>query len=203
MPQNVAVFQTAKLLTLSVTGSAATAGAVSLSMQLNQPQAFFYLQLPLWFFYIAMVVLTFVGGFLSLTTDYMRSRGTLAGKMVTALSVGLVVSFVVLPTIITEPSVGVMLITALVGGFSGTTLVYVSARLLSSKELLDAVTDLIRDRAIKFLTVIADLIADHATKVITAVLAGMVASFVLLPGVSSETENSVALRPSYQEVTDD
>lgn len=198
MPHNIAAFKTAQLLTLSVAGTAASAAGIS--AQLGQTHAFFYLQLPLWLFFIAMIVLTFAGAFLSLTTDYMRSRGTYWGKFGTALTVGLVVSFVVLPTIIREPSVGLMMVTAFFGGLSGTILTYVCMRLLSNKELQDAVIDLIVQRFIKFLGVALDLITEHATKLLTVVLTGVVASFVILPQIKTELNASLVLEPDYQEV---
>lgn len=204
MQQSLAVFTTAKLLALSAMGAAASAAsaanAASLSMQLNEPYLFFYLQLPLWFLFIAMIVLTFASAFLSLTTDYMRARGTKTSKFSTALIVGLVISFVVLPTFITEPSPGLMMLTAAVAGFSGTILLYLAGRLISNKELHDAVIDLIVHRAIKFLGVALDLITEHATKLLTVVLTSLVASFVIVPQLKTELNVSSVPQPVYQEV---
>ncbi len=149
MPQNTAVLETAKMLTLSTAATAAS--AASFGMQLNQPYAFFYLQLPLWFFYIAMIVLAFVGAFLALMTDYMQARGTSSGKFFTALSVGLIMSFIILPTFIDEPSIGLMLTTALFGSLSGTILLYMVGRLLNDDELLDEVYTLLKSRLLGFL----------------------------------------------------
>ncbi len=201
MPHNIAALKTAQLLTLSTAGTAAS--AASISAQLGQTHAFFYLQLPLWLFFIAMVVLTFAGAFISLTTDYMRSRGTFAGKFATAVVVGLVISFIVLPTLITEPSAGLMMVTAFGGGLSGTILTYVTMRLLNNKELQDAVIDLIVKRAIKFWGFAIDLVADHATKLLTAALATLVASFVILPKLNNDIGVSVEPQSSYKEVAHD
>lgn len=198
MPQNIAALKTAQSLTLSAAGTAASAAGIS--AQLGQTHAFFYLQLPLWFFYIAMIVLAFLGAFLSLTTDYMRTRGTFWGKFFTAIIVGLVVSFVVLPTLIAEPSAGLMMVTAFFGGLSGTILTYVSMRLLNNKELQDAVIDLIVQRAIKFLGVVLDLITEHATKLLTVALTSIIASFVVLPQLRTELNASLVVEPDYQEV---
>lgn len=200
MQPNLATLEAAKLLTLSTAGTAASAAGIS--AQLGQTHAFFYLQLPLWFFYIAMIVLAFAGAFLSLTTDYMRSRGTPWGKFGTAMIVGLVISFVVLPTLITEPSAGLMMITAFGGGLSGTILTYVTMRLLNNKELLDAVIDLIVQRAIKFLGVALDLLTNHATKLLTAVLTTLVASFVILPNLKNDIGANVE-QSVHQEVQSD
>lgn len=204
MQQSLAVFTTAKLLALSAMGAAASAASVanaaSLSMQLNEPYLFFYLQLPLWFLFITMIVLTFVGAFLSLTTDYMRARGTKTSKFSTALIVGLVISFVVLPTFITEPSPGLMMLTAAVAGFSGTILLYLAGRLISNKELHDAVIDLIVHRAIKFLGTVLDLVTEHATKLLAVALTSVVASFVIVPQLKTELNTSSVWQSAYQEV---
>jgi len=200
MPHNIAAFKTAQLLTLSAAGTAASAAGIS--AQLGQKHAFFYLQLPLWLFFIAMVVLTFLGAFIALTTDYMRARGTTASKFTTAIVVGLVISFVVLPTLITEPSAGLMMVTAFFGGLSGTILTYVSMRLLNNKELQDAVVTLIVQRFIKFLGVALDLITEHLTKLLAVVLTSIVASFVIVPQLKTEL-NVTALSFVYQEVSHD
>ncbi len=204
MQQSLAVFTTAKLLALSAMGAAASAAsaanAASLSMQLNEPYLFFYLQLPLWFLFIAMIVLTFASAFLSLTTDYMRARGTKTSKFSTALIVGFVISFVVLPTFITEPSPGLMMLTSSVGAFSGTSLLYLAGRLISNKELHDAVIDLIAHRAIKFLGTALDLVTEHATKLLAVALTSVVASFVMLPQLNEGLDAQVPLSADYTEV---
>ncbi len=204
MPQNLAVFTTAKLLALSAMGAAASAAsaanAASLSMQLNEPYLFFYLQLPLWFLFVTMIVLTFASAFLSLTTDYMRARGTKTSKFGTALIVGFIISFVVLPTFITEPSPGLMMLTSSVGAFSGTSLLYLVGRLISNKELHDAVIDLIAHRAIKFLGTALDLVTEHATKLLAVALTSVAASFVIVPQLKTELNTSSVWQSVYQEV---
>lgn len=197
MPQNVAVFETAKLLMLSAAGTAAS--VASFGIQLNQPYAFFYLQLPLWFFYIAMVILAFIGAFFALMTDYMQSRGTKFGKFCTALSVGLIMSFIVLPTFVTEPSIGLMLITALFGSLSGTILLYMVGRLFSDEELLDAVYDLLKTRLIDFLRVFSE----HFTKVVTTLAITVVASFIVLPSINDHGNDKAALKTNTHEVQND
>ena len=204
MQQSLAVFTTAKLLALSAMGAAASAAsaanAASLSMQLNEPYLFFYLQLPLWFLFITMIVLTFVGAFLSLTTDYMRARGTTASKLTTAIAVGFVISFVVLPTITTEPNPALMMLTAVTAAFSGTTLVYLAGRLIGNKQLQDAVIDLIVQRSIKFLGAALDLLSEHTLKLFGAILVGIVASFVMLPQLNEGLDAQVILSADYTEV---
>lgn len=165
MPQNLATFEAARLFMLSA-GTAAS--AASLSVQLNQSHSFFYLQLPLWILFIAMVVLTFTGAFISLMTDYMRSRGTLRGKLLTAISVGLFISFVVLPAFAKEPNPTLMLITAFVGGLSATILTYITLRVLNNKELHDAITDLIVKRVIEAI----DLVTGYAISILKSIFGG-------------------------------
>lgn len=86
------------------------------------------------------------------------------------------------------------------GGLARTILTYVCMRLLSNKELQDAVIDLIMQRAIKFLGPMLGLIADHATKLLTVVFTGVVASFVILPQIKTELNASLVSEPDYQEV---
>ena len=83
--QHDAVIATAKALVLSTAGTAASIASVG--VQLNQPHLFLYMQLPLWFFLISMVVLSFLGAFLALLTDYMKGTGSKLGKFFTAFTV--------------------------------------------------------------------------------------------------------------------
>lgn len=143
MPQNYfTAVQTVKLMSLTATGAAASAASVT--AQLNQTHAFLYMQLPLWYFYIAMVVLSFIGAFWSLATDTMQVRGNAAQKVVTAITIGLVSSFVVLPLVSEQPPVAVMLAVALAGSFSGTVLLFLIADIINDEELRGAVKKIIK-----------------------------------------------------------
>lgn len=144
--QHDAVIATAKALVLSTAGTAASIASVG--VQLNQPHLFLYMQLPLWFFLISMVVLSFLGAFLALLTDYMKGNGSKLGKFFTAFTVGIVLSFVILPTFVESPSVGWLQITAFFGAFSGTILLYILVRLLTNDELHNAVIDLLSDSVV-------------------------------------------------------
>ena len=202
MPQNLATFEAAKMLTLSVAGTATSAAAAGLSVQLNQQYSFFHLDLPLWFFYLAMVLLTFMGAFLSLTTDYMRnSSGSTLSKFSTAVMVALFISFVVLPATIDKPSPALMMITSFVGGLSGTLLLYITMRLLGNKELQDAVIDLIAQNALKLTTTALNVIVEHATKLISLLAVSIVASVLILPKLDDEPETRA--QPEHQEVQRD
>lgn len=147
--QHDAVIATTKALALSTAGTAASVASVG--VQLNQPHLFLYMQLPLWFFLISMVVLSFLGAFLALLTDYMKGDGSKAGKFFTAFTVGLVLSFVILPTFVQSPSVGWLQITAFFGAFSGTILLYILIRVATNEELHDAVVGLLSDSVLSAL----------------------------------------------------
>lgn len=147
--QHDAVIATTKALVLSTAGTAASIASVG--VQLNQPHLFLYMQLPLWFFLISMVVLSFLGAFLALLTDYMKGTGSKVGKFFTAFTVGIVLSFVILPTFVESPSVGWLQITAFFGAFSGTILLYILIRLLTNEELHNAVVDLLGDSIVNAL----------------------------------------------------
>lgn len=136
MPQNYfAATQIAKGFVFSVSGVAASATAVGLGAQLNQTYAFLYLQLPLWYFYIAMIVLSFIGSFWALFTDTLQSRGNPILKVLVAVSVGLVSSFIILPMFSNQPPVEVMLGVSLAGSFSGTVLLFLIADVLNDEVL--------------------------------------------------------------------
>lgn len=204
MPQNLATFEAAKMLTLSAAGTATSAAAAGLSTQLNQSYSFFHLDLPLWFFYIAMVVLTFMGAFLSLTTDYMRnSSGTTFSKFTTAVMVALFISFVVLPALIDKPSPALMMITSFIGGLSGTLLLYITMRLLGNKELQDAVIDLISQHVLKLITSVVDTVTEHLTKLISALAITIIASFLILPKLNDKPHETVTQQSDTREVKND
>lgn len=122
-----------KYLTLAT--SATAASVAGLSAQLGQTHAFLYLQLPIWYFYVGMVGLSIVGALLSLLTDTMQVRGNAFTKVLTAIAIGLISSFIILPIIATEPPVGFMLLTALAGSFSGTVVIYLLAGVINDDAL--------------------------------------------------------------------
>lgn len=163
MPHNyIAAAQTAKYIAISGVGTAAS--AMSLGVQLNQQHEFMHLYLPLWYFYVAMIVLSFAGAFLSLATDTLRDKGSTMGKVITATTVGLIVSFILLPAVTAQPSPVVMLVTAVGGGFSGTVLLYLAARLINNQSLQDSVIDLLSTRIVTILDILTGRIVDFITR---------------------------------------
>lgn len=145
MPQNyLAAVQVTKMLVLSALGTAITAvgtaaKAPDIVVQLNERHSFLYLEVPFWWFLAASVILAVVGAIWSLTTDTLKGRGNLVVKMLTAITVGLVMSFIVLPAVMPEPDVSFLMIAALSGSYAGTILLYLSARLLNDQDMHDAV----------------------------------------------------------------
>ena len=138
MPQNYfAAVQVAKGIAFSTVSLAVS--AVGVGAQLNQTHAFLYMELPLWYFYIAMVILSFVGALWSMFTDTMQARGNPALKLIVAFTVGIVASFVVLPVFASEPPVAVMLFISLAGSFSGTVLLFLIADVLNDNELRQSI----------------------------------------------------------------
>lgn len=139
----------AKCLMLSSIGTAmtlvgaavTTAQSESLWSQLNKTQIYMGLHLPLWWFLVACVLLSFLGAFWSLTTDTLRGKGSVTGKILTATTVGLVGSFIITPAATETPNMIVMMAVSLLGSYAGTVLLYLTARLLNDQQLLDDVSD--------------------------------------------------------------
>lgn len=130
MQNNIAVTEAVRHLAIGAAGTTA-----SLSIQLKTPHTFLNLQLPYWFFLLSMIVLVFVGAFLSLRIDYMQNNGTPIGNFFTALIVGFVLSFVILPTLVATSSVGWMQIAAFFSGLCGTLLMRALLDILSNPQL--------------------------------------------------------------------
>lgn len=155
MPQNYfAAVQVAKGMAFSTVSLAVS--AVGVGAQLNQTHAFLYMELPLWYFYIAMVVLSFVGALWSMFTDTMQARGNPALKLIVAFTVGIVASFVVLPVFASEPPVAVMLFISLAGSFSGTVLLFLIADVLNDNELRQSIITVAKQAVLDTFKSLAD-----------------------------------------------
>ena len=167
MPQNYfAAVQVAKGIMFTATGAAAS--AVGLGAQLNQTYAFLYLQLPLWYFYVAMVILSFIGSFWALFTDTMQSRGNPLLKTLVAFTVGLVSSFIILPMFAQQPPVEVMLGVALAGSFSGTVLLFLIADVLNDEKLRNDVVTVLKMGVVE----VATIIVERVKSIVTAIFKG-------------------------------
>lgn len=117
-------------------------GFASIGLQLQQRHQYMQLDLPLWLFLIATIVLIFAGAAFSLGTDTMRDESGKVGKYFTAIAVGTVSTFVVLPLIITEPNPIWIMFTGVTTSFSGTILLYLLTKVLQDKKLHEAIIDI-------------------------------------------------------------
>lgn len=124
---------TKAIATLAVTGT--TTASVSILEQLNVLYPFLYLQLPLYVFFILVVIMCLLGSLAALLTDVVDTEPSSFKKVVLAFGTGLVSAFVVLPSLVVAPSMGTLLLTALGASFSGTVLVFILAQVLKDKTL--------------------------------------------------------------------
>lgn len=127
---------TAKMLsTFAVAGTSTVGGSLSLIEQLNVLYPFLYLLLPLYAFFIMIVVMCLVGSLAALLTDVMDNEPNTFKKVITAFGVGLISAFIVLPSLVAAPSMGTLMLTALGSSFSGTVLVFIFAQVIKDKEI--------------------------------------------------------------------
>lgn len=133
------ILATKALLTLGVSTATTVGGAVSLSTQLNTLYPFLYLALPLWVFFLMVVVVCFIGAIGAVLADVMEGSLSVAKKTSLAFGTGLVSAFVVLPSLVEAPSMSTMLLTGLGMSFSGTILVFILAQVLKDKTLQTAI----------------------------------------------------------------
>lgn len=143
----------------------ATLGSVA--HQMAQPHAFLHLNLPLWWFFLAVVALSAFGSLASLTTDAMQTgiRHKFI-NFVMGFGLGLLSAFVILPSLSSNPSVGIMMITALAFSFSGTVLMHNLGRILRSDDFSDGVHDTAKSAGTtiknRLLAVLKAAIGDHS-----------------------------------------
>lgn len=191
MPHRMEAVETARALVVSSSGTIA-AVAMGLVEQLNVTHEFLNLSLPYWVFLLSMAVLNFVGAGFATQTDYMKANGSRVGNFFTALSVGLFLSFVVLPTANPDASVGLMQIASFISGLCGTILSRVVINIMNRQDLQDAIVDLIVQQLIKFADITIKLISEHAIKLIAALLIGIIASLAILPDSDSNSSQQQA-----------
>lgn len=123
------------LVTLGVSGVTTIGATPSLIAQLNTLYPFLYLYLPLWYFFVMVVIVSFIGAVGALLTDVMDNEPNNFKKIILAFGTGLISSFIILPSIVTAPSMGTLLLTALGASFSGTVLVFIFVQVLKDKTL--------------------------------------------------------------------
>jgi len=193
---------TVKYLALSASGTIAAAASTSIGQQLNVPHVYLNLQLPYWVFLLSMVLLNFVGAFFALKIDYMQASGSTISNFFTAVMVGLILSFIVIPTISPSSGVGLMQIASFISGLCGTILLRVIINILNRQDLQEALVDLVVSNSIKLANIVVELAVEHTAKIVTALLAGLVASLVYTNNVNNSNNNPVP-QPQATEVSND
>ena len=201
MQQDMAI-ATLKNLALSGSGTIAAAAAASIGQQLNVPHVYLNLQLPYWVFLLSMVLLNFIGAFFALKIDYIQANGSAISNFFTAVIVGLILSFIVIPTISPTSGVGLMQIAAFISGLCGTILLRVAINILNRQDLQEAIVDLIVSNSIKLAKTVVELAVEHTSKFVTILLTTIVASFVIVPNINDKINNE-APQAQVAEVSDD
>lgn len=158
MIDNITAINTLKHITLF--GASTVAGGVSLSVQLQERHQYMYLQLPLWVFLAATMVLIFAGAFVSMLTDTMQSESGKVGKFLTALIVGIIVTFVFLPLVVAEPNPLYLMLTGVVSSFSGTVLLYLLTKVVTDEVLHQSILDIVTTGIRESVTTIVSRISD-------------------------------------------
>ena len=108
---------------------------MSLAQQLSVLYPFLYLQLPLYVFFILIALAALLGATAAILTDVMENEKNNFKKVAFAFGTGLTSSFIILPSIITAPSMGILILTALGTSFSGTILIYILAQVIKDKSI--------------------------------------------------------------------
>ena len=143
MPQNIIAIKIAQSAVLAAASTVAS--AASIAIQLSTPHEYLGMQIEYKYFLIASIVLCFAGALLSLRVDFVKKLDSSQwSKVATAMLAGLVITFLILPVAISQPSVLFLMITAFFGSLAGTILLHLIFELMGDKELLDAVKDAIK-----------------------------------------------------------
>ena len=143
MPQNLIAIKIAQSAVLAAASTVAS--AASIAIQLSTPHSYLGLQIEYGYFLIASIVLCFIGALLSLRVDFVKKLDSSQwSKVATAMLAGLVITFLILPLAISQPSVLFLMITAFFGSLAGTILLHLIFELMGDKELLDAVKEAIK-----------------------------------------------------------
>lgn len=125
---------------MSVSGAGiATGSSLSLIQQLNVLYPFLYLYLPLWGFFVLIIVVCLIGATGALLTDVMEAEKNSFKKVGLAFGTGLVSAFIILPSLVTAPTMGTLLLTALGASFAGTILVFILVQVIKDQTLQTAI----------------------------------------------------------------
>ena len=109
-------------------------------------------------------MLVFVGAVLAMTNDYMRQKGTFLGNLLLAITVGFVISFVILPAINDKPTVVVMMLTAFFGGLLGTIFLRMILEVAADDELRTSVANIIKTSILESVELISDALKAFVRK---------------------------------------
>lgn len=154
---------------------AVASAASGLAQQLNQTHSFLYLDLPIWLFFAAAMVLAMIGSLVSLFIDLMAtpplSPARLAVNLILGFLCGVVGAFVVLPSFTANPPMPLLLLTALCMSFLGTVIVRNIGELLRSAELWQSIKTLLKELIIELLEFFKDVVLERL-KLLAAVFFG-------------------------------
>lgn len=159
--------EAARITATSIVGGGANyiavgSAASGLAHQLNQTHPFLYLDLPIWIFFAAALVLAMIGSLASLFIDMMSapvlSPARLGLNLMLGFLTGIVGAFIVLPSFTTSPKMPLLLLTALSMSFLGTVMVRNIGELLRSTELWQAIRVVLKDLIVERLELFVALI---------------------------------------------
>lgn len=172
--------EAARMTATSIIGGGANyiavgSAASGLAHQLNQTHPFLYLDLPIWLFFAAALILAMIGSIASLFIDLMAtpqlSPARLAINLILGFFTGIVGAFVVLPSFTANPKMPLLLLTALAMSFLGTVLVRNIGELLRNADLWNAIKSLLKDAIIEVLEFFKNLVIERF-KLLVAVFFG-------------------------------
>ena len=172
--------EAARMTATSIIGGGANyiavgSAASGLAHQLNQTHPFLYLDLPIWLFFAAALILAMIGSIVSLFIDLMAtpplSPARLSINLILGFLSGIVGAFVVLPAFTSSPPMPLFLLTALAMSFLGTVLVRNIGELLRSPELWNGIKSLLNDGIVEALGFFKNL-AIERFKLLLAVFFG-------------------------------
>lgn len=172
--------EAARMTATSIVGGGANyiavgSAASGLAHQLNQTHPFLYLDLPIWLFFAAALVLAMIGSIASLFVDLMTtpelSPAQLSINLILGFLTGTIGAFVVLPAVTSSPTMPLLLLTALAMSFLGTVLVRNIGDLLRSADLWHGIKTLTKDAIIEALEFLKNL-AIERFKLLLAVFFG-------------------------------
>ena len=120
---------------LTIASVSTVGGSMSIMQQLSVLYPFLYLQLPLYVFFIMIALAALIGAVAALLTDVMENEKNNFKKVAFAFGTGITSSFIILPSIVAAPTMGILMLTALGTSFSGTILLYILAQVIKDKSI--------------------------------------------------------------------